>query len=358
MIKSLILFFLLCFHSYGSDRCLDKLKSVNYQQYENKHSKNFSLLYNHKGSYMLKSGEYLYTNESRRAFTECNKAVVLKKNPKRIALMSSTLLEVFYELNIDHKIVGVGDKKYVYRQSQNLKNAKDLGTIPSVEKIFSIKPDVLIGYDSPALKPFYLKCIKLGIKVIAVNDYLERHPLARAELRVLIGAIAGSLDTAVAKYEQILGNYNSYKKSVTQKRGVLLGSPTSDGLWKNVSVESDFYKIVLDAGGFNVISSLEDQLINPEKIFKYVEMIEYWLPQKTYLSRKQIMEESNFTKLLLSRASFEITTYTKKMNNIGGAEYWDVAMMRPDLLLFDLINVLETSKDSDPEKTRWYQLVK
>ena len=75
--------------------------------------------------------------------------------------MSSTLLEAFIEIGVEATIVGVGERKYIYKRRIKLKNAVDLGTIPSLEKVLSLKPDIFFGYNS-TLKVFYQKLRSLG----------------------------------------------------------------------------------------------------------------------------------------------------------------------------------------------------
>ena len=163
--------------------------------------------------------------------------------------MSSTLLEAFIEIGVEATIVGIGEKKYIFNGEEKLKSAADLGTNPSLEKVLSLKPDILFGYSSPTLKVFYDKVRSLGIKVIFINDYASSHPLSRAEQRVLIGSLYQKLSESEATFDSIVTSYQRTLKSVNKRVKVLLGRQTASGAWRNIDKKVTFIRWFKMQGG-------------------------------------------------------------------------------------------------------------
>jgi iron complex transport system substrate-binding protein len=336
--------------------CEEKLTSLNYRPYQNQYEKSFSIYQNDKVFFWNLNNQW-FVNLENHALTPCSHAKYIPP-ADRIVLMSSTLLEVFYELNFAEKIVGLGEKKYIFHNDERIKGAVDLGTSPEVEKIIALKPDILFGYKSPVLNGFYKKLEEMNVRIIYINDYALNHPLARAELRVLLGVFLGEFVDSKKRFQKIVTQYLNYKNIVNSRVKVLTGNQTPSGAWKKLSPETDFYKVLVDAGALDVLSTISDVNISAEEVLKYIDKVDHWLPQHAYYHLNEIKKESNFLRILLKNSTFRVSTYSKKINARGGAEFWDVAMMRPDILLLDLIKVLGTSDKTKNIDTRWYRTLR
>lgn len=332
------------------------LVSRGFDKYETKYAKNFDIFLRESDNFTIwRVGDYWYGSKKITLSSDCPVIEIPKLD--KVILMSSTLLEAFVEIGVETTIVGVGEKKYIYDGEKKLKDAIDLGTIPSLEKVLSLKPDILFGYSSPTLKVFYDKVRSLGIKVIFINDFASSHPLSRAEQRVLIGSLYKKLSESKAMFDSIVNSYQRTLQSVDKRVGVLLGRQTASGAWRNIDKTSDFYQVVRDAGGDDLLSDFSSSVLSLEEILKKRKQVDYWLPQYTYRSLNQIRKESNFLRVLLTNPSFKVSSYNKKITPLGGAEFWDVAMLRPDLLIRDLVMTFETSSRSYSETTRWYEVI-
>ena len=351
-----VLFFCFSHTSFANKiDCIKNQKVNAYNKYRNKFADNFQLYYK-EDKFLLKVDQDFYSNDPD-LVKLCN-GVVLLKNIDRVILMSSTLLEVFRELGEVGLLVGMAEKKYVYENSRGLSHVEDLGSVPITEKVLALKPNLIIGYRSPALNSFYKKVSRLGVPVFFIDDFKLGHPLARAEMRVVVGSLLGRINDSIKQFDHVVHRYSKFKKLVTSKKRVLLGEHVNSGAWKLVNRGSDFYKIVKDAGGLDLFEHFKERNINPEEVLKLKDKIDHWLPQASYQSVTELKRESNFLNIFLKVTTFKISTYAKKVNKYGGSEFWDVAMMRPDILLNDLINVLGTSRLSDEKKTRWYQVIR
>ena len=338
----------------GWKQCQNELVKKGFNKYTNKYSDSFSIYHLNNIFYFgLKNSSEIYSNDSN-VINQCESKT--KIDPlEKIVLISSTLVEGFIELNENQKIVGIGEKKYIYDSDKKLPNAEDLGTIPSIEKIIQLKPNIIIGYDSPALKSLYSRLETFGFPILFINDYEEDHPLGRAELRIIIGALFGKINASKNQFDLIEKNYFDLKKTVDKKVKVLLGDQLANGPWKKISPRADFFKIVSDAGGIDLLSNFQSDYLNPEEILKKMPEAKIWLPQNSLEKLDQVSGRSTFMNLLVKNSEFRIVTYGKRVSQNGGAEYWDRALMRPDLLLADLIKVLGSSSLKNKHELIWYR---
>ena len=157
-LKRNVFFYLFCIFLLSevraNEECGKSLISAGFSKYKNKFSKSFEI-YNHE-----RNNQTIWRIDDNwygRGYFPDKLSCSLTKIPKlkRAILMSSTLLEAFVEIGVEKSIVGVGERKYIYKSEDKLDNAIDLGTVPSLEKVLSLKPDVFFGYKSPTLNVFY-----------------------------------------------------------------------------------------------------------------------------------------------------------------------------------------------------------
>jgi len=338
--------------SFGCDYSV--LKN-NFKKYKNKFTQDFEI-YSRGEELIWSYNDKWYVNKLSLKNSYCPRGLVIN-NSDRIVLMSSTLLEVFVELNKSKNIVGVSEKRFIYQAKKKLPKALSLGAIPNIERVLSLNPSIFFGYKTPVLENFYRQLNGFKIPLVFIDDFSQKHPLGRAELRVLLGAFLGDFKTALLIFERVVSNYQISSMSVETKVNVLLGMEEASGSWKKLMPESDFSKVVADAGGVDILSDLNSQQINPEKVIERIKNVDFWLPQYGFSSTSEVASVSNLSRFFLKNRDLKITTYTKKIMPSGGVEYWDVAMMRPDILLEDLIKIFRTSKKSSGE-TRWYRILK
>ena len=116
--------------------CETSLRHNGYIKYSNQYANNFKVFYKGSSNFLW-VGDSWFSNTEKRELPFCESAKSIGKI-ERVVLMSSTLLEVFNELNDTDKIVGIGEKKFIFDQAGLLKNAKDLGTHPRPETIISL----------------------------------------------------------------------------------------------------------------------------------------------------------------------------------------------------------------------------
>lgn len=139
------------------------------------------------------------------------------------------------------------------------------------EKIVSLKPDIIFAYaigkkDMPHID----KLRSLGIPVVYTAEYLEPHPLGRAEWIKFFAAFFDKehlADTIFNKIEQEYLNIKTKASNIKNKPQVLLNTPF-EGIWYLPGTSSYMVQLINDAGGkYNIRhSSIEGYLLHEHRM--------------------------------------------------------------------------------------------
>lgn len=269
---------------------------------------------------------------------------------------------------------------------------------PDYEKIMALKPDLLLTYSvSPVKSQFFSKLESLGIKTFIVNEHLERHPLARAAYIRLFGALTGNMAAADSVLKIVSENYISLRDSVQgglgandayasdkgelnagdEKQGsggtegntpkprkILVNIPYKDQ-WFIPGQESYLTTLFKDAGG-EILgaksgSSVSGQ-ISVETAYSLSKEADLWMNVGWCQTLEQLLSVNplfdDFLMDIQGNASARgysnaegcatnssdtsasvVWNDNNRLNPKGGNDFWESGVVRPDLLLRDLIGI-------------------
>lgn len=278
---------------------------------------------------------------------------------------------------------------------------------PDYEKIMALKPDLLLTYSvSPVKSQFFSKLESLGIKTFIVNEHLERHPLARAAYIRLFGALTGNMAAADSVLKVVSENYISLRDSVQgglgandayasdkgelnagdEKQGsggtegntpkprkILVNIPYKDQ-WFVPGQESYLTTLFKDAGGeilgAKAGSSVSGQ-ISVETAYSLSKEADLWMNVGWCQTLEQLLSVNplfeDFLRNIQRNASAIGYSGTKgcatnpsdtsasvvwndnnRLNPKGGNDFWESGVVRPDLLLRDLIGIFSGEDNRTP----------
>lgn len=292
-----------------------------------------------------------------------------------------------------------------------LKNGsvEDIGydASPDYEKIMALKPDLLLTYSvSPVKSQFFSKLESLGIKTFIVNEHLERHPLARAAYIRLFGALTGNMAAADSVLKVVSDNYISLRDSVQgglgandayasdkgelnagdEKQGsggtegntpkprkILVNIPYKDQ-WFIPGQESYLTTLFKDAGG-EILgakpgSSVSGQ-ISVETAYSLSKEADLWMNVGWCQTLEQLLSVNplfeDFLRNIQRNASARgysgakgnatnssdtsasvVWNDNNRLNAKGGNDFWESGVVRPDLLLRDLIGIFRGEDNRTP----------
>lgn len=283
---------------------------------------------------------------------------VFSAQSKRFVATSTTHLAFLKQFRLEETLVAFQGTQYIFNPTLRAQKIRNINYQLNPEEILSLKPDLVMAYSSNMTSDKKLNEFrKLKIPIVLNRDFEEKHPLARAEWMVF-SAVFFSKDLEAKKHfktiEDAYLTIAGISKSKKARALVLVGD-IQNGKWVTCGGESDLALLIRDAGGELVVknSSLETQYVSLEKIFSLKDIPAYWLTQNTWDDLSVSKKDSRYKKFV------GIPTYNNnlKLNADGFNDYWETGISRPDLLLKDIFEIINT-RPSSQFKFNWYKELK
>lgn len=300
-------------------------------------------------------------------FGNASDTVIVTSPFNSIVCMSSTSVAGFCAIGAADVVTGVSGMDYISSDEILARRDEilDVGYEPDLdyESILRLNPDIVLAYSSGSELPAYVvKLQSLGIPVVMLYDFLEEHPLARAEYMLLYGALCGREIQADSLFRKVSESYASMAesaKNVESRPGVLMNTPYSD-MWYIPGADNYFSTLVEDAGG-KVLGSqpgTESSVISLEKAFGLASEAEIWLNPGWCMTRDQIAELHPLISEFPVLKSGKVFNNIKRTSSGGGNDFWESGSVRPDLILKDLVGILHPELLDEPETLEYYIEVK
>ncbi|MCR5464344.1 MAG: ABC transporter substrate-binding protein [Bacteroidales bacterium] len=236
---------------------------------------------------------------------------------------------------------------------------------PDYETIVSLRPEVVLTYAVSGVEsPFVGRLKQLGIKVLTVNEHLERHPLARAAYIRLFGALTGDMAAADSLLSVVRTNYTAIAEDIKERgvtpRKILLNIPYNDQ-WFVPASDNYLTVMIHDAGG-TVLGCEEGKaastVMSVEKAYSLSKEADCWLNVGWCSTEKDLLGVnpifSDMLKAIKANATgmvpddFPVVwNDNKRVNTKGGNDIWQSGVVRPDLVLRDLAGILHPIEENN-----------
>lgn len=251
-------------------------------------------------------------------------------------------------------------RKYKQGDIINLGNGLGINT----EAIIGLSPDLVMKYIYQAPDASDDIIASSGIPIVYNIEFMEPHPLGRAEWIKLIGLLTGKKDLADSIFSEIEKNYLHYcsmanKAPKGPKPKVLVGN-TYKGVWYAAGGKSFVAKLIGDAGGdyyWSADSSTGGLPISFEGAMQKQKDDDIWLNANASSLAELAATEPRSINFKAFREG-NVYHYNKRKNPEGGLDYYESGVIRPDLLLRDLILILHPELFGDSEQTLYWQKLK
>ena len=269
---------------------------------------------------------------------------------KNIVCTSTSHIPLLDYINETKKLIGFPTTDYIsskkMRQRIDSGFVKDLGIDKGmdVEALYNLKPSLVMGYtigkDLGQLK----KIRELGIPVVINAEYLEKHPLGRAEWIKFMALFFGKEKDADSIFSKIENDYLSTLKSAagatstpTVMTGVLYGDAWFMPGGKNYAA-----KLLKDAGCNYLWASDTTNgflQVSFESVFTKAKQADLWIGVGTFKTLTEIKASEERYALFKSFTNKQVYTYNAKQGAKGGSEFLELGYLRPDLILKDLVKI-------------------
>lgn len=222
---------------------------------------------------------------------------------------------------------------------------QDLGSGPSanIEMILDLAPDwIMISTLGEDLG--YLELLKKGgIPAVINGEYVEQHPLGRAEWIKFTGALLGKWEQAVGVFEEIERNYQeilALRETIDVKSPSVLSGVMYKDIWYMPGADSWGARLLAEAGGnylFQDQKGIGSSQLSYEVVLDRGQEAEFWIGAADYPNLKAMGESEPRYRAFDAWKKGNVYTYTKKKGETGGLEYFELGYLRPDLIVKDLM---------------------
>ena len=269
----------------------------------------------------------------------------------KIVITSTTHIPMVELLNEETAIIGFPFGKYV--SSEKTRNLIDAGKITEIgnesslntEILLDLQPELVVGYGVSSADKTLTSIKKAGINVIYNGDWLEETPLGRAEWIKFFGVLFDKEKQADSIFNIIEENYIAVKKKALKpikKRSILSGAIMSKDIWNlpaGESFEAQFLKdanlnyLWKDTRGKGSLS------LSFESVFDKGATADFWIAPGYFSSKEQLLKSNNLYARFKAFQNDHIYTSSTKKGKTGGIIYYELAPIRPDLVLKDIVKI-------------------
>jgi iron complex transport system substrate-binding protein len=292
----------------------------------------------------------------------------IKTPVKRAITLSTTHVAMIDQLGSAESIVGLSGADFIY--SPTIRTRVESGEVTDVgygqgldfETIVRLNPDVLFLYGVEGnVMTILEKLTDLEIPAVFCGEYLETHPLGKAEWIRFFSLFYNKEEQSARFFNQIDSAYNALSimaSKVHSKPQVLNGLPWKD-TWYMAGGKSFAAQLMEDASGdylWRDTHSTQALPLDLESVYIRAVNADVWINPGAAGSLADIL-------LLDERlGDLEVLKMGRVFNNNarvsdgGGNDYWESGTVRPDLVLADLIKVFHPDLLTDHSFVYYRQL--
>lgn len=286
------------------------------------------------------------------------------------AALSTTQLPHLAELGLIDELVALDS--FLYTNTDAVREAIAADRVIEVapnfelnmELLLSVEPDIVMtdGFDPNRLE----NLINAGIFTVVNTDYLEQSPLGRAEWVKFTALFYNEEAAATELYDDIASAYNDATQLVSdvpedERPTVLYNTfSTFDDAWIVPGAGTYAGQLLTDAGGIIALGDEapeESAFLSFEVVYDQALDADVWI-----LNAFGVGTLSDFLAFDERYADFaaieagNVWNLDRDVNENGGNNFYERGVLRPDLVLLDLIAIFHPDLLPDHEFTFFRQL--
>lgn len=268
----------------------------------------------------------------------------------RIVCTSTTHIPLLDYLNETHALVGFPTTDYIssekMRQRVEAGAVTDLGVDKgmNVEILFSLKPELVMSYTMTSDLGQLRKINELGIPVVINAEYLEEHPLGRAEWIKFMALFFGKEHEADSVFNFIEQEYLATQQlasTATNQPTVMSGIVYGDA-WFMPAGKNYAARLLKDAGTRYLWSDTESNgflEVSFESVYEKAKQADLWIGVGSFASLAEIENAEKRYTLFNTFQNKQVYSYNARKGAKGGSEFLELGYLRPDLILKDLVKI-------------------
>lgn len=296
---------------------------------------------------------------------------VLNGEARRVVCMSSTYVAMIDALDCVDRVVGVSGIDYIY--NAHIQAAAKEGRVRDVghdsdmnfELLLALQPDIVLIYGvSGENGTANAKLKELGIPYFYFGDYVEESPLGKAEWLVAMSEILGESNRGKECFSQIEERYlsivNRLKSEEELSRPTVMFNTPYRDTWYMPSSRSYAVRLVEDAGGRYIYegnSGTTSTPIDLEQAYVLTRSADYWINVGQVASIEALKRDN--PRFADAKAVREGRIYSsdRRVTAAGGSDFWESAVVNPDVVLADLVAILHPELNIVGDELTYYKRI-
>lgn len=222
----------------------------------------------------------------------------------------------------------------------------------NVEQILDIQPTVFMAFAMDNGNKSLHTLAQAGIPILYNGDWTEQHPLGKAEWIKLFGVLYNKEEEATRYFNQIAADYTAtlqLVEEVQDKPTVLSGVMYADTWYlpEGNSWAGVYFKDAKTTYLWEETTGTGSLALSFEKVVEKAQEATYWINPGHYESLSDLAAANPHYKQFTAFKNKNIYSFAPTKGATGGALFYELGPLRPDLVLKDLIQIFHPEKLPD-----------
>ncbi len=276
----------------------------------------------------------------------------ISRPARRIVCMSSSHIAMLDAIGEVERVVGVSGIDFISNEyiAANRTSIGDVGYDNNInyELLIALDPDLVLLYGVNAANSVETKLREIGIPFAYIGEYVESSPLGKAEWMVAVGEIIGQQERSIEVFNSIASRYIALQSGLQAQLGsthrprVMLNIPYRDA-WFLPAKGSYMVRLIEDAGSEPFTSAAEGNTSSPidiEQAILYTTQSHLWLNPSGCNSIAELVSLNPKFADTPPIKQGRVWNNNARQTAMGGSDFWESGVVRPDLILQDLALIL------------------
>ena len=297
-----------------------------------------------------KTFRYLLVEDEEKIPTEIDYDEKIKIPVERMVVTSTTHIPSLEILGEEKSLIGFPGLDFI--SSEKTRSLINKGAITELgqndaintEVLLAIEPDAVVGFAVNGYNKKLNTISKSGIPVILNGDWIEESPLGKAEWIKFFGALFDKTNEAENFFKMVEIDYQEAKSLAAtsiNEPSVLSGSMFKDQWYVPYgnSWQAQFFRDANSKYIYEETVGSGSKALAFETVLNEAQNAKFWIAPGQFYSYQQLKDASPHYDQFSSVKNKNVYTYSNTKGEKGGVLYYELAPVRPDLVLKDLISI-------------------
>jgi iron complex transport system substrate-binding protein len=275
---------------------------------------------------------------------------VIRTPIENIVCTSTTHIPLLDYIGETDRLIGFPTTDYI--SSEKMRERIDAGKVQelgidkglNIELLATLQPDVVMGYTMSSDYGQFKKIEELNIPVVINAEYLEKHPLGRAEWIKFMALFFGKEEEADSVFREIERNYIETAKValVASSRPKIMSGIVYGDTWYLPGGQNYASRILKDAGADYIWASDSSHgflELTFELVYAKANSADLWIGVGTYKNLNEIRAADQRYAKFKPFQTKQVYTFDGRRGAKGGSEFLELGYLRPDIILKDLVKI-------------------